>query len=101
MCKWTKEDFAHKPTRDTIPFREFRECGESPTVIDLALRGNPKLKEHLREESPTVEQSPQLPITVTSAQPTTSVSFGLIMFGAGIGLLVWLVRSTLKPSKQS
>lgn len=108
MCRWSKEELNTDEIRDNIPFRELRECGGT-YARDVAIRGNPDLRStpvrevtpQSEQQQPVIAQSPNLPADVATAKPTTSASVGLIVFGAGIGLLVWLVRSSLKPAKKS
>lgn len=114
MCRWSKEDFRNKDTRDTIPAYEFTECGETLGPYDIATRNNPELKPVFRgdfDSKPAQNKPPfEGPIATqptlegpSIAPPTASIpkeGIGLAMLAVGFGLIVWqcsLKRGNSRP----
>lgn len=95
MCKWTKEDFDNNDVRATIPIYDFGDCGETITTYDIRVRAI--ARQRAREETPPAPFKPGNPLGV--APPPSTSAIGLLMFGAGVGLLIWLIRSVLHPKQ--
>lgn len=102
MCRWSKEELKTREIRDNIPLRDLRKCGEDITTRDSTIRLNPAYRSTpkrevipLSEQRPAPAPTPRQPIA--TAQPPGSAWVGLVMLGAGIGLLGWLIRSALHP----
>lgn len=122
MCKWTKEDFAVNATRFRIPFADFRECGVEIRALDVAFKFDHKVdleainagpypgengpfvnhqakREQQQQQTEQQTEQVQEPVAVLagSSPPIFSApTLGLVALGAGLGLLGWVVVSTLK-----
>lgn len=92
MCKWTKEDFDNDQIRITIPISGFRDCGEEIKTSDIYLRAKASQSGTEQQPAPLASPSP-----IETSSPTSTPAIGLLMFGAGVVLFGWLIRSALRP----